>query len=89
MCIVSANACEVCDLFLGETGGFMGLLLGAIALTLAEILDLVLYKVISKVFVTWLSRTHINTSFWDTLAYGVDIHQRSITFPPPPPHPPH
>ena len=85
---ISYHTCAQCqlmhaklDLFLGETGGFMGLLLGASALTLPEILDLVLYKMISKVFVTWPSRTQISTSFWDTLAYGIDIHHPHPTHP--------
>ena len=34
--------------FPGETGGFLGLLLGASVLTLVEILDLILYRLLSK-----------------------------------------
>ena len=38
------HACSI--YFTGEIGGFLGLLLGASVMTLAEVLDLVLYRLI-------------------------------------------
>ena len=37
-------------IFLGDIGGYMGLLLGASALTVAEVLDLIFYNGVRKIW---------------------------------------
>ena len=39
-----------CLSFPGETGGFMGLMMGASVMTLVEFIDLLMYKLILKGF---------------------------------------
>ena len=39
--------------FAGEIGGYMGLLIGMSALTLFELIDLVIYYTINMVYVRW------------------------------------
>lgn len=46
--IMWSNMCDIFVLFIGELGGFLGLLLGASVLTLFEVMDAFLYFLFAK-----------------------------------------